>query len=223
MRPSLLLTLIATFTAVTASAQDGAPALDGVGRISIQGGWRLVTNSTFYDRYYSQRPELERGPGSHGGPLVAGTFAYGMSELVELGIDLFVTGERLRLTDKPRLTTGAYGALLGLRFRGWLDIGPDGVVPFLGLLTGPLLAVAAFEGQPARETFSQAWAGTVGATFRLNPTWGISAEYRIVFARGAVGQQAENLGSFNAGGSWFSLGVNYTFPRDAGPSSRVPF
>jgi hypothetical protein len=225
MRPSPLLTLILTLTAASASAQYGEPSLEGVGRISLQGGWRLVSNSTFYDNYYSLQGNegLERAPESHGGPLLAGTFAYGISELVEIGIDLFLNAERLQLTGQPRLTTASYGALLGLRFRGWWDIGPHGVVPFLGLLTGPLLASAAFEGQPVRETVSQAWAGTVGATFRLSPTWGISAEYRLVFARGAVGQPGTNFGSFNAGGNWFSVGVNYTFPRDPGPSGRAPF
>jgi hypothetical protein len=113
--------------------------------------------------------------------------------------------------------------MIGLRFRSWLDIGPDGMVPFLGLLTGPMVAAAAFEGQPVRETFSQAWAGSVGATFRLTPTWGLSAEFRQVFARGAVGRTDQKFGSVNAGGSWFTVGVNYTFPKDSSPSSRVPF
>jgi hypothetical protein len=225
MRPSHLLTLVATLAAFTASAQEGSPSLEGVGRISIQGGLRYVANTTFYDNYYSLEGnrELERAKQSRGGPLVLGTFAYGISDLVEIGIDLFAHGERLQLTGQPRLTTAAYGAMIGLRFRSWLDIGPDGMVPFLGLLTGPMVAVAAFNDQPVRETFSQAWAGTVGATFRLTPTWGISTEFRQVFARGAVGRTDQKFGSFNAGGSWFTVGVNYTFPKDSSPSSRVPF
>ncbi|WP_224369956.1 hypothetical protein [Hyalangium versicolor] len=225
MRPSPLLILIVTLVAATASAQDDAPSLDGVGRISIQGGWKLVSNSTFYDHYYSLpgNAGLERAGKSPGGPLAVGTFAYGISDLVELGIDLFAQGERLQLTNKPRLTTVGYGALVGLRFRGWLNIGPEGTVPYLGILTGPLLATSLFEGGTARETLSQAWAGTAGATLRLNATWGISLEYRLVFARGAVGQASENLGSFNAGGNWFSVGVNYTFPKDPGPASKIGF
>ncbi len=225
MRPSPLLTLVATLAALTASAQDGAPSLEGVGRISIQGGWRYAANTTFYDHFYSlpESQGLVRASPSRGGPLAVGSFAYGISDLVEIGIDLFAHGQRLQLTGQPQLTTVGYGAMVGLRFRSWLDIGPDGMVPFLGLLTGPMLAAAAFEGQPIRETFSQAWAGTVGATFRLNPTWGISAEFRQVFARGAVGRIDQNFGSFNAGGSWLTVGVNYTFPKDFGPASRAPF
>lgn len=229
MRPSHLLTLVATLAAFTASAQDGTPSLEGVGRISIQGGWRYAANTTFYDssyRYIVSQPgneALTRSGASRGGPLLTGTFAYGISDLVEIGIDLFGYGQRIQLTGQAPLTTAGYGALIGLRFRSWLDIGPEGVVPFLGLLTGPLLAAAAFEGQPLRETFSQAWGGTVGATFRLTPTWGISAEFRQVFARGAVGRMDQNFGSFNAGGSWLTIGVNYTFPKDFGSSSKLPF
>lgn len=225
MRPSLLLTLLVISVASSASAQEGAASLEGVGRISIQGGWRLVSNSTFYDNFYSRpgNEGLERAPGSRGGPLAVGTFAYGISELMEIGIDLFGYIERLQLTGQPRLTTASYGALLGLRFRTWLDLGPEGTVPFVGILSGPVLASAIFEGGQVRETFSQGTAATVGATLRLTPSWGLSAEYRLVFARGGVGRPDERLGSFNAGGSWFSLGVNYTFARELAPSSRSPF
>jgi hypothetical protein len=225
MRPSPLLTLLVVLAASTASAQEeGHASLEGVGRISVQAGWRLVSNSTFYDNYYSRpgNEALERTANARGGPLGAATFAYGITELVEIGIDLFGYLQRMQLTGQPRLTTAAYGALLGLRFRGWLDLGPEGTVPFMGILSGPVLASAIFDGGSARETFSQGTAVTVGATLRFTPTWGLSAEYRLVFARGGVGRPEEKLGSFNAGGSWFCLGVNYTFPKDPTPS-RGPF
>jgi opacity protein-like surface antigen len=218
MRPSPLLTLLAALAASTAFAQDGAPSLEGEGRISIQGGWRYVSNSTFYNGYYSQHPEFERAPQSH----VVGSFAYAVTDLVEVGIDLFGTAERMQLTGTPELTVVNYGALLGLRFQGWLNLGPEGTVPFLGLLTGPMLASSTFKGQPVRELLSQAWAGSAGATMRLTPRWGITAEYRLVFARGAVGKPEERFGTFNAGGSWLSVGVNYSFPPEPGPS-RAPF
>lgn len=222
MRPSPLLTLLAALAASTAFAQDGAPSLEGEGRISIQGGWRYVSNSTFYNGYYSQRPGLERAPQSHGGPLAVGSFAYSVTDLVEVGIDLFATAERMQLTGQPELTILNYGALLGVRFQGWLNLGPEGTVPFLGLLTGPMLASSTFKGQPVRELLSQAWAGSAGATLRLTPKWGITLEYRLVFARGAVAKPGEQFGTFNAGGSWLSVGVNYTFPPEPGPS-RAPF
>jgi hypothetical protein len=224
MRPSPLLTLLATLAAFTASAQGG-PSLAGGSRISVQGGWRYVSNGTFYDTYYAlpQNQALERAPQSHGGPLAAATFAYSITDLVELGIDLFGLLERPKLTNQPPLTTAAYGALVGLRFQGWLDLGPEGTVPFLGILTGPMLATAVFKGEPPRETLSQAWAGTAGAIMHLSPQWGLTVEFRQVFARGAVGRSDQQFGSFNAGGSWLTVGVNYAFPPDPGPAARSPF
>jgi len=225
MRPSPLLSLLVTLAAFTASAQDSDVSLAGGSRISVQGGWRYVRNATFYDNFYSQpgNEGLERAPQSHGGPLVVGSFAYSVTELIEVGIDLFALGERPQLTNQPQLTTWAYGALLGLRFQRWLDLGPEGTVPFVGLLTGPVLATATFQGQPPRETLSQAWAGSVGATLRLNPQWGLNLEFRQVFARGAVGRTDQRFGSFNAGGSWLTVGATYTFPPDPGPALRSPF
>lgn len=224
MRPSPLLTLLATLAALTASAQGGV-SLEGGSRISVQGGWRYVRNATFYDTYYSLlgNEGLERAPQSHGGPLGVGTFAYSITDLIEVGIDLFALGEQPQLTGQPALTTWAYGALLGLRFQRWLDLGPQGTVPFLAVLTGPLLATATFKGDPPRETLSQAWALGAGATMHLTPQWGLTLEFRQVFARGAVGQKTERFGSFNAGGSWLTLGVNYSFPPDPGPATRSPF
>lgn len=224
MRPSPLLTLLATLASLTASAQGG-PSLEGGSRISVQGGWRYVSNSTFYDTYYAlpENQGLERASQSHGGPLGIGTFAYSITDLVEVGIDLFALVEQPQLANQPQLTTWAYGALLGLRFQSWLDIGPEGTVPFLGILTGPMLATATFKDQPPRETLSQAWGGSVGATMHLSPRWGLTVEFRQVFARGAVGRTDQKFGSFNAGGSWLTVGVNYAFPPDKGPASRSPF
>jgi hypothetical protein len=216
MRRGHLLSLVVALAASAAVAQEGrgAPSLKGDGRISFQAGWRYAANSTLYDNYYA-RPEnadLQRSSRPFGGPLILGSFAYSATELVEVGIDLFATGERLKLTGLPPLTTVSYGAMIGLRFQGWLDIGPEGMVPFLGILSGPLVATAVFEGQPVRDSLAQAWAGTVGATLRLTPRWGLSAELRQVFARGDTGRA--DLGSFNAGGSWLTVGVTYSFPEE---------
>jgi hypothetical protein len=218
MHRGYLLILVTTLAASSAArAQDrAAPSLKGDSRVSVQAGWRYAANSTLYNAWYSSpdNADLPESSRSFGGPLIVGTFAYSVTDLVELGIDLFATGERMQLTGLPTLTTASYGALVGLRFQGWLDLGPEGTVPYLGILTGPLLATAAFKGLPPKETLAQAWVGTVGATMRLNPTWGLNVELRQVFARGATGRA--DLGSFNAGGSWLSLGVTYFFPKDQG-------
>ncbi|WP_187323513.1 hypothetical protein [Stigmatella aurantiaca] len=220
------LALAAVLAAPCAFAEEGMlPPTEGVGRITVQGGWRLVANNTFYDRYES-RPEnagLAPAQRSRGSPIGMASFAYGITGLVEVGIDLFATLERLQLTGQPRLTTAAYGALVGVRFQGALDVGPEGLVPFAGILAGPLLASAAFEGQSPKETVTQAWGATAGATLRLTPVWGLTAEYRWLLARGAVESQGRKFGTFNAGGSWFALGVTYTFPPGPSQPGRSAF
>jgi opacity protein-like surface antigen len=225
MRRLLLLVLL--FSAVGASAQDSGPsALDQTSRITVHGGWRLTSNETFYEGYYTLpgNEGLQRAPASPGGPFLGATFGYSATELVEVGIDVFATGERLQLTGTPPITTVTYGAMVGLRFQALLDVlTRNGVVPFVGIQSGPVLAFSTVEGVGVKEAFNQGWAGTVGVNFRLSAHWGIAADYRLVFARGGnpfAGRPGlTSLGSYNAGGSWFSLGVSFYFPPT---SIKVP-
>jgi hypothetical protein len=217
------LTLLALLLAAgSASAQDDEPLpLNGVGRISVQAGWRLSSNGTFYDSFYAlpAYQGVQRAPESPGGPFLAGSFAYAVTDFFELGIDLFATGEQLRFTGAPTITNVTYGALVGVRLQTLLDIlTPEGVVPFVGVQTGPTLAYSVAEGVGSRELFTQAWAGTVGATFRFSAQWGLTAEYRLAFARGQSvfnnKPEFKGLASYNAGGNWFALGVTYFFASD---------
>ncbi|WNG36376.1 hypothetical protein F0U61_23890 [Archangium violaceum] len=224
--------LSALLVAASASAQEYeeplAP-LNGVGRITVQGGWRLTTNNTFYDSFYSlpAHQGMARAPVSPGGPFLAGSFGYSVSELFELGIDVFATAEQLRLTGAPTLTNITYGALIGLRFQTLWDIlTPEGVVPFVGLHTGPTLLYSLAKDVGNREVVTQAWVGSVGATFRLSSRWGITAEYRLAFARGQsvfnTRPEYKNLASFNGGGNWFALGVTYMLaPEPSRPFSPL--
>jgi hypothetical protein len=211
-----LLILLVTLAASSASAQydeeDLPLELKGSGRFSLQTGWRYTPNTGFYDGYYSQAEnrELSRARGSIGGPLLTATFAYSFTNLIELGIDLFATYERMRLTGQPALNTATYGALLGLRFQKRLELGPEGLIPFVGLLTGPLYAGAYFDGERAIETANQALGVAMGATLRLNSKWGLALEYRLLLARG----EAEDVGKYNAGGHWFSMGMTYQFSHE---------
>jgi hypothetical protein len=214
LTPSLLAVLLLTAPGLAAAQAS----LDGVGRISTQLGWRLTTNRTFTDRYYSQPANLslQRAEGSPGGPLVAATFGYAVTEHVELGIDLFATGERIELTGSPTLTTLTYGAMVGLRLQTLFEgVGPEGLVPWVGILTGPTLVLSTFEGSPGVEGVRQAWGLTAGGSLRLTPRWAATLELRGVLVRGPV----KDLGSVNGGGAWLSLGATYSF--DAEPSRPV--
>lgn len=209
--------------------EEVSTSLDGVGRISIQGGWRVTSNKTFYNSWYGQKdfkdfPELPRAREASGAPLAVGSFAYAINDLVELGIDLFVTGGRLRLNTpdgEQTLETLSYGAAIGLRFQTVLpEVGPYGLLPFAGILTGPSLTSSKLPDQKLQESTTQVWMGSLGATLRLSPRWGVTAEYRLAFLRGGVGPPDARIGTFNTGGSWFTLGVTYSFPPE--PSRPLP-
>ncbi|HVG62453.1 MAG TPA: hypothetical protein VNA24_28070 [Hyalangium sp.] len=209
-----LLILLATLAASTASAQyeeeEVSPELEGSSRFSLQTGWRYTPNTRFYNDYYSRAVNrgLPRAGGAIGGPLLTATFAYSITNLIELGIDLFATYERMQLTRQPGLNAITYGALMGLRFQKRLEIGPEGLIPSVGILTGPLLAASYFDGGRSVENFTQAFGASLGATLRLNDKWGLCFEYRFVFAKG----EAENVGPYDAAGNWLSVGMTYQFP-----------
>jgi len=230
--PPLLALLFAAPAFAQEDDDDVPSSLDGVGRITVQAGWRVTSNETFYEGWYAREANagLSRAKKTAGGPFGVATFAYSLSDLLELGIDLFATGSRLYVTDpgaegvgpfERRIDTLAYGAMLGLRFQTVLpEVGPYGLVPFLGLSTGPTLISSKRQDEEVREKTTQAWAGVLGTTWRLSPRWGLTAEYRFMFLRGPVGPESAKLGSFNMGGNWLSLGVTYTFPPE--PSRGLP-
>jgi hypothetical protein len=232
MRRLLLGYLLLAATGAFAQDDEGAVPLDGQSRITVQGGLRLSNNDSFYDSFYAL-PDVACTEGcaraSPPGPFAAVTFAYSVSDFIELGVDLFATQQRLALTQAPTITNTTYGALLGLRLQGlWEVLTPQGIVPFLGIETGPSLAYSVSSEGKTKELIIQPWVGTVGATFRLSTRWAVTAEYRLAFARGqspfntyepdpALGLPKtpyKDLASFNAGGNWFALGLTYMFPPD---------
>ena len=221
MRRLLLGCLLLAATGAFAQDDEGAVPLNGQSRITVQGGLRLSNNDSFYDSFYAL-PDAACTAGcsraSPPGPFAAATFAYSVSDFIELGIDIFATQQRLALSQAPTLTNTTYGALLGLRLQGlWEVLTPQGVVPFLGIETGPSLAYSVSSERQSKEVIIQPWVGTVGATFRLSSRWAVTAEYRLAFARGLspfndrtpASDAYKNLAAYNAGGNWFGLGVTY--------------
>jgi hypothetical protein len=229
-----LLPPLALLLAAPAAAQEDDEAvptsMDGVGRISVQGGWRVTSNETLYQRWYGGKAAgVPRARDASGAPIGALSFAYALSDLLELGIDLFGTAGRLYLNEpqadgsftERRIDTLGYGALVGLRFQTVLpEVGPYGLVPFAGILTGPVLISSQRQGEAAQEATSQAWMGSLGATLRMSPRWALTAEYRLAFMRGPVGPLNDRVGSFSQGGHWLTVGVTYTFPPE--PSRPLP-
>ena len=229
----LLLATLAATTAAAAPAEDDGydegyeeteerpqDDLEGAGRFTFMPGWRYASNDRFFDLYYlhPNNRDLERSEGSIGGPLLTGCFAYSPTNLIELGIDLFASYERMTLTGQPGLNAVTYGALFGLRFQHKLDIGPYGLVPSAGVLVGPLISASYFDDGRAVEIVTQSMGVTAGATLYLSDVWGLRFEYRLLTGRG----DAEDIGPYEAAGSWFSVGLNYQFPsKPDRPMGRV--
>jgi hypothetical protein len=193
-------------------------------RFSFQVGWKPGANDAFYRNYYTEYPDLPRAPTSPGGPLLVGSFAHSYLEYLEFGLDLVATGQRLRLTGQPTLNTVMLAALVGMRFQLLMrSVGPEGLVPFVGVLLGPTIILSDFEGldDTTQETGGLTIGGCAGATLRLSPRWGLTAEYRLVAGQGRVGTvrqpdlTLQSFSPFTAGGHWFSLGVTYVWPPKA--------
>lgn len=232
MSRSPLLLLLATLTAASAAAapkeDDGYDPdeekprneLEDTSRFTLSTGWRYAPNGRFFDAYY-QDPDnagLERSRSGFGGPLLAAGFAYSPINLIEVGIDLFATYERMNLTGQPGLNAVTYGALIGLRFQHKFELGPHGLVPSAGVLIGPMLATAYFDGGRAVENYTQSIGLNAGATLNLSEVWGLRFEYRLLTGRG----EAEDIGTYEAAGSWFSVGLNYQFPlMESRPMGRL--
>lgn len=189
----------------------GAGGLVGTGRVSLQPGWRLTPNDTFYASASAVgAPPATLSPG---GPALSSSFAYSINDLIELGIDLFAGAELLRLEGQEPLVSLTYGGVVGLRLHWALgDWGPlEDVVPYAGLLGGPVLVYASGGNLAApSELATTGYMGSLGISARLGDRWGLCAEYRLLAVRGVV----PGIGSVNGGGSWLGIGVTWYFPAE---------
>ncbi|MCY1079270.1 hypothetical protein [Archangium lansingense] len=217
-RPLLLLATLAATAAAAAPAEDDGyeieerpqKVLEGSSRLSLMTGWRYAPNGPFFDLYYSNpyRRGLERSRGAIGGPLLAGCFAYSPTNLLELGVELFTTYERMEFPGQPGLNAVAVGALVGLRVQHKFAIGHYGLVPSAGVLIGPTFAVSFFDFEGAVENAPWSLGVAAGATLYLSDEWGLRFEYRLLTGRG----EAEDIGPYESAGNWFSMGLSYQFP-----------
>lgn len=192
------------------SAVATAGPLQGVGRVSVQPGWRLTPNGAFYTS--ASAVGLPPAAASPGGPVIASSFAYSATDNIEVAIDLILGGELFRFGNDAPLWSVTYGAGAGARFQWALgEWGPfQEVVPSAGLLVGPtLVSVSGGRLQSSHEEAVAGYTASAGVTARVGQTWGVSLEYRFLLARGLV----PGVGSINGGGNWLGLGLAWYFPR----------
>lgn len=187
-----------------------APALangvEGQGRVSFSGGWRLTPNGYFEDHAAAGGHPLVSD--SHGGPQGVASFGYGATESIEVNIELLAGTESLTLQGLPSIQTVTYGGLLSGRLYLFQDFA---LHPWLQLATGPLLVytTGARVSEP-NEQLRQAVAAGAGLSVPLSGPWSFVAEYRYLFVRGNV-SGVDGAHGINGGGSWFGVGFNYSF------------
>jgi hypothetical protein len=204
----------ALLSGFSAQAQGLVPSaqLEGQPRITVMGGWRLTVNDTFAKGAALLDHPLERP--SNGGPQGTAIFGYGVTANVEVTIDLFLAHEQFKLKDLDAITAVTYGALVGVRLHK-LDFAFRGFDPSLGIAVGPTFGLVTSNSLETTETFSNAYAASVGFGYRINPRWGLQLEYRFMLARAAVA----DLPSISIGGNWFSLGLTFFFPQEKASDS----
>lgn len=204
--PSLAALLLTT-TALAAS-------VDGQGRVSVGGGWRLATpNGSFFTKAEAAGVPLT-GP-SIGGPQGAASFGYGAHDFFEVAIDLFIGADAFRLADHDFVSV-TYGALLGGRLTK-ADFPFVGLTPWLGVQLGPSLAFVTSKTRPNPERLTTGYSVDLGALYRLTERFGVHLGVRYLFCFAEV----DGIGAVNAGGLFFTLGVSILFPKSA-QEQRAP-
>jgi hypothetical protein len=200
--------------ACLATAGSAFATPGGTGRITIQPSWRLTGNDVFANSASNSGHSLIKT--SPGGPGLFATGAYAITSELEVEISLFGGAEQLYLNGLPTLTSITYGGLVGLRVG--ISFWEDRIRPTVFAGTGVGLVLAMGAGMPGMvEKLTQPWAFGLGLAINIAPTWDLNFDYRLLIgSRGFV----TDVGSFNGGGSWFSIGVSYLFAPEPGYTSK---
>ncbi|MER2565894.1 MAG: hypothetical protein ABTQ32_34535 [Myxococcaceae bacterium] len=190
---------------------------DGVGRISLGGGLRWTMNDYFNSRATEVgRPVLKTGTAPYGFQGMA-SFGYGAFDWLELAVDLFGGFESFQLADEELFSSVSYGGLIGLRVTRY-DFPFQGLVPYVGVQTGPMLTIVTAPTEPGGERILQGWSVNGGATFRITERIGVFVDARYLYGRVFVAE----LAGRNVGGVFVSAGVSLFFPSSPKRDLDVP-
>lgn len=198
-RLAALAAVAAALVAPSARATETG-SIEGLGRITIGGGVRLVPNDHFKKGVENEGHPVEWFWPV--GPHATASFGYGVLSFLEVSIDLVGAGERYKLLDVPESASVTYGALLGVRLMK-ADLFFEGFTPMAGILLGPIFSHQSRDDGLVEERVVTGFSAVGGVAFRLTHMFGLWVEYRFLLARGVVPERATGI---NAGGSWFMLG-----------------
>jgi hypothetical protein len=193
---------LAALLCATAAGATEAGSIEGLGRITISGGIRLLPND-----WFKSHVALEGHPVESWwplGPQGTASFGYGVLSFLEVNIDLVGAGEGYKLADLPQSTSVTYGALLGARLMK-ADLFFEGFTPFAGVQIGPIFSHQSRDDGLVEERVVTGFSVVGGLAFRFSHLFGIWAEYRFLLARGVVPELSTGI---NAGGSWFGIGLS---------------
>ena len=197
---------------LAASSGFAEPTLEGMGRISLEGGYKWTPNADFMRRAALALHPVEGN--MSGGPQFAASFGYAPLDWVEATIDVFVGFETFKLDGLDQFTSTTYGGLLGVRFAK-MDFPFRGLIPYFGAQLGPVLSYVTSGSTAGSERFNTGYSVNAGAIYRVSDRWGIGLDVRYLFARGDVPE----IATIDAGGLWISLSINYFIP--AGPKDPL--
>ncbi len=188
-------------------AASGAPrTVDGMGRVTVGGGFRWVPNDYFAERAKAAGFELLPKPLLS--PQGTVSFGYGATDLIEVAIDLLVGFERFSLLNKPAAYSSlTYGAMIGARLVK-VDFLLRGLIPYVGAQFGPMLATVTTPSDPRPEKLITGYAVNAGVTWLFADRFGLSLDVRWLWAR----SYADDISGINVGGLFVSLGVTIVFP-----------
>lgn len=190
---------------------------DGVGRISLGGGLRWTMNDYFNARATEAGRPVEKTGTAPFGFQGMGSFGYGAFDWLELAVDLFGGFESFQIAGEDLFSSVSYGGLIGLRLTRY-DFPFQGLVPYVGVQTGPMLTIVTAPTEPGGERILQGWSVNGGATFRITERVGIFVDVRYLYGRVFVAE----LAGRNVGGVFVSAGVSLFFPSSPKRDLDVP-
>jgi hypothetical protein len=199
---------------VVVSLFVASPALadgptDGVGRVSFGGGLRWTPNGFFNGKAAEAGHANTTAEDFVTAPLGfqgMASFGYGAFEWLEVAVDVFGGFESFQLEGWLPFSSVSYGGLFGVRLTRY-DFPVKGLVPYLGVQSGPMLVTVNSPSVPGTERIMQAWSVNGGATWKFTDKLGIYVDVRYLYGRAYVSEIAAR----NVGGLWFSAGLSIFF------------
>ena len=205
--------------ALLVSASAFASGIDGMGRISVGGGFRWVPNWWFQEHAAAAGTPML--PSIEGGPQGTASFGLGVSSLLEVSIDLLFGYQGFSLGQpdggQNDFTVITAGGVLGGRLVG-TDVLFKGFMLYLGVGAGPMLAAITSQSLKVPERSVLGLSVSGGATYRFADRYGITLEVRYLNGRSTV----PDISGINVGGVWFSAMFTIFIPPSLKRDLDVP-